>query len=408
MFNFLKFFKKKKKVDDEGQNPEEKDQKVEDESILKEIAAQKGEKEKKEEPTEEELSPQEKEKLSRLNKVKSKIAQMLKSSNVEIIDENEGDEYEYETGSAGDKKKQEQDYDALKARFGAGGKNKKEELTLTIDDFDYTYIGKYVDEYDIIHMRDIKRIKLPNKHKKLIKRLSFAAAAIVVIVVASIITYNIVRVKPEYLQSVSLSQATQTYYKNEYFDYTGIYMVAKYSTGRVARLPLTASNYVDCSGGYVEESYDKTLLRFTGGSGTLLHFEFDGFVGESNASTSLILSITIVEKKEDGLNVMYSDGIFDLKSGDLINSDYLLPLVEYQDYNDREVYSTKLSLSDVNIKVIIDGNVIGYDSVNKGFVVESDILPTSKIEVSYYIKGKDETVVVELDRTKNNVSAKVG
>ena len=113
-----------------------------------------------------ELTESQKEKKEKLDSVKSKISKILKSSNIEIIDENIGDEYDDDEISESEKQKQ-QDYDSLKAIFGKDDKNKKQELTLTIDDFDYTYIGKYVDEYDLMHRKNIKKIKLPSKYGKI-------------------------------------------------------------------------------------------------------------------------------------------------------------------------------------------------------------------------------------------------
>ena len=62
----------------------------------------------------------------RLNTVKEKISKILQSSNIEIIDENEGDEYDVKSEGA---EKSQQDYDSLKAIFGSGEKKTNVEKT---------------------------------------------------------------------------------------------------------------------------------------------------------------------------------------------------------------------------------------------------------------------------------------
>ena len=116
------------------------------------------------------------------------------------------------------------------------------------------------------------------------------------------------------------------------------------------------------------------------------------------------MNITIVKKRPDGLCTIYSDGIFDLKANDLITSKHLIPLVEYQDHSDKKVSSTRINIS--NVKIYVDNEDIGYDSVNKGFVLTKDITPTSIIKVTYEISS-NEIVEVILDRTKNEVSSKL-
>lgn len=394
MFGFLK--KKKKEKVEAPAVEEEKEEKVEDESILKDLAAQKGE---ILEPDENALSPKEQAKRKKINSLRAKISQMLQSNNVEIIDENEGDEYEVagSGGSSGDTAKQQQDYDSLKAQYGGSGKKKKEELTLTIDDFDYTYVGKYVEEYDIIHLKSIKKIKLPNPHAKLIKRLSFACLGVVVIVIASFIAYSILRVKPEYLESVSLTQSNQVYYRGEYFDCTGIYFKAEYSTGRVEYTPVTIEDWTGSIG--IVTNTSKGLL-FDGGTAATLKFHFHGFVGENpTVNTDLELSITVRDRSESGIGAVYTDGIFNLKSGDTITSKHLIPLVEYDKY--AEQGSAMLSLD--MVKLNIDGTDYSYNSSEKGFVLTADITESSKIKVIYLTNSAYE---VELINGANSVTSR--
>ena len=112
-----------------------------------------------EEEEESNLTPAQKEQIEKLNAVKSKISKILQSQNIEIIDENIGDEYESVNAT---KEFNQQDYDALNTGFAA--KNKTKELTLTIDEFDYTYVGQYLEEFDLMHIKSIKKIRLQKKY----------------------------------------------------------------------------------------------------------------------------------------------------------------------------------------------------------------------------------------------------
>ena len=392
MFGFLKKGKKKKN-DLLADNPAEESQQ---EEVAEENSPAKSEKvEEKEEIDESTLSPKERERLEKLRSVKSKISHILQSKDIEIIDENEGDDYEFETGSTGDKKKQQQDYDSLKARYSRSGKDKKQELTLQLDDFDYTYVGKYVDDYDVIHMKTIKRIKLPNKHAKLIKKIAIGVACVAVVIIGGVVAYNLTKVDPEHLTGAYLSQTSQSYYRNELFDFTGLYIYAQYSTGRVEKIPLKMEHFVSYLGGGVEKYGD--TLRFASGFGTTLTFHYEGFVGGIDFKTDLDMNITIMTKNENGLAVIYSDGIFGLEKDEFITDKHLIPLVEYENYS-----STKIELQSVTVKV--DGVDLEYDRTAKGFKVKNDMTSTSKIEVSYRVKNS--TVTIELDRTKSIISSK--
>ena len=70
------------------------------------------------------LTDSQREQKEKLDNVKSKIAQILKSQNIEIVDENFGDEYESGSGGTTEERSQ-QDYDSLKALFGDKDKGKK-------------------------------------------------------------------------------------------------------------------------------------------------------------------------------------------------------------------------------------------------------------------------------------------
>lgn len=301
---------------------------------------------------EKELTKSQKEKLEKLDSVKSKISKILKASNIEIVDENVGDEYEFDGNS--DAEKQQQDYDALKALFGGADKSKKQELTLTIDDYDYTYTGQYVDEFDFVHMKNIKKVKLQNKHKKLIKRLSIAAAAVVVIGVGVTLGIVLTRKTPVYLKSVSLSQTEQSYYLDSPFDYRGLKILAEYSNGTVETIQLNGSYFYD-SVGYVERINGD--LVFTDGEQATLYFVYSG----QQAS----IKINILRKNLTGITEKHKAALFNLKAGDYLTNEVLQIKATYSNYRDELI-----NFADVSITVA--GTPLLYDKEHKGFAVTTD------------------------------------
>ena len=104
MFGFLK---KKKKKDDIAENPAEENSQ---EEVVEEDLPSKQETPEKEEVDLSSLSEKERERLKKINSLKSKLSHILQSKDIEIVDENEGDEWEYEAGPTGDIKKQQQDF----------------------------------------------------------------------------------------------------------------------------------------------------------------------------------------------------------------------------------------------------------------------------------------------------------
>ena len=387
------FFKKKKKKDDVAENPAEENSQ---EEVVEEDLPSKQETPEKEEVDLSSLSPKEREKLEKINSLKSKLSHILQSKDIEIIDENEGDEWEYEAGPTGDIKKQQQDYDSLKSRFSRSSKDKKTELTLEIDDFDYTYVGKYVDEYDVIHMRTIKKIKLPNKYAKVIKKVTIAVACVAILIVGIVVAYNLTKVDPEHLTGAYLSQTSQSYYINETFDFTGLYIYAQYSTGRIEKVPLTIEHFDKYLGGAVERYGD--TLKFANGTGTTLTFHYAGLVNGITFETDLELFIEIVTKNEDGLGVIYSDGIFNLEKDEYITSKHLVSLIEYDNYSSMVIDIQGLTIN-------VDGTDLAYEKAVKGFRVTKNMTSSSKIVISY--KVKKQIVSIELDRTKNVMSQKI-
>ena len=323
-----------------------------------------------EEESDEGLTESQKAKREKLKSVKNKISKILKSANVEIVDENAGDEFDDEESSDSEIKKQ-QDYDSLKSVFGKDGRGKKQELTLTIDDFDYTYVGKYVDEYDLMHKKNIKKIKLPSKYAKVIKRISIAVLIVAVLVVGIVLGIKLTSEKPYYLVSVSLSQSEQTYFAGESFDFTGLYLYAKYSNGKnsyTETLKLKKEYYtaVGSEGSFTNVNNVFTFL--SGGSKATLAFTY------GNAKCQI--NIKIEQKESESLTVKYTNGIFNLKQGEEISVKNLFALIDYSNYN-----SELLNLS--SVRVSIDGTNLDYNANTKSFAVTSDLSEDSVITVKY-------------------------
>ena len=355
------FFKKKKK-NQEAINPEEQVEQQSDENVKPQ-----NENNAPVEEEEEELSPKQKEKKDRLKSLESKISKILQSNNIEIVDENAGDEYETDEEKSISEKQKQQDYEALKGTFGKDA-NKKQELTLTLDDFDYTYIGKYVEDYDLIHMKNIKRIKLQNKYKKLIIKITAAALAVIMLTVGGVLAYKLTREKPVYLASVRLSQSSQSYFVDENFNYTGLYLIETYSDGRESWIKLTRNHFQSSEGNYSIEDNKFTKVS----DDVRLYFKHPmGFY-------NIEMKIKVERKRENGLTCKYTNGLFDLKQGDVITDDYLIPILEHSNYNGQ-----KLDFSNENLKIKVDGTELQRTSTNDGFRLTSDLSKTSEIVVSY-------------------------
>jgi hypothetical protein len=317
------------------------------------------------------LTEAQKAKFEKLGNVRDKISKILQSSNIEIVDENFGDEYESESGGDNEKQ-QQQDYDSLKALFGSKDKAKTQELTLTIDDFDYTYTGQYIDEYDLMHMKGIKKIHLQRKHSKHFKKIIIAATLVVVLGLGGFLGYFLTRETPVYLKGVSLSQTEHDYYIYENFDYTGLYLITEYSDGRTGKVKLSSEYLVDIIGKVERQGDD---IQFTGGSLAELTFNYGGF--EVN------YTVNIKTKTRQGISAIYADGLFELESGSYINDDYLKILLDYGDYGKEFI-----SLSTSGLKISVDDVEYSYstDPSNKkigGFKLTQNITKSSKIVIKY-------------------------
>lgn len=328
------------------------------------------------------LTDEQREKQEKLNSVKGKIAQILKSQNIEIVDENFGDEYEHGSGAATAEKAQA-DYDSLNELFGGANKNKKQELTLTIDDFDYTYTGQYVDEYDLMHMKNIKRIKLQKKYPKWMKKAIIAASVIVVVGVGVFLGFYLTRDIPVYLKSVSLSQVEHDYYVDEVFDYTGLYLIAEYSDGTKKQVKLDKTHLKGVIGRVEHIGADGQDVQFLSGNSAVLTFNYEGFDVE--------YTVNILKKVESGLQAIYTNGIFDLKTNEYISASTLNLLVDYGAFGKAEI-----KLSNPAVEIYVDGSADKLQYVSgEGFKLETDLSRTSTIKVVYkYNNGASR---IELD-----------
>lgn len=325
-----------------------------------------------------ELNEAELDKQERLDKVKSKISKILQSSNVEIVDENEGDEYIQETDE--DKKKQ-QDYDELKALFGNESKNKKNELTLSIDDFDYTYTGDYIEEYDIQHTKSyIKRIKFKRKYSKAFVRAAIIISLVVVIGLGSFFAYYFTRKQPVYLKNVTLSNVEDNYYVNQYFDYTGLYFNLEYSDGTTNRVPVTSNNLTRATGYFNETNGMMTAV----GKADLI-FTYQGF--------NMTYTVTIRQSEinsENPLEVDYGNGLFKLKAGDVITSDLLSVYANFS------IGKTLLNINQYSLQVSVNGNVnyVSCVRTTNGYVLPTGISATNSstiFRITYQV-GDGQTV----------------
>ena len=328
------------------------------------------------------LTDSQREKKEKLDSVKSKISQILKSQNIEIVDENFGDEYEAGTGAANAEKAQA-DYDSLSALFGDANKNKKKELTLTIDDFDYTYTGQYIDEYDLMHLKNIKRIKLQRKYPKWMKKAIIAASIIGVIGVGAFLGFYLTRDIPVFLKNVTMSQTEHDYYVNEVFDYTGLYLIAEYSDGSVQHIKLNQSHLSNVLGRVDHVGKDGQDIQFLSGNAAVLTFNYQGF--------DVTYTVNLLKKVESGLQAIYTKGLFEVKGDDYITNDVLNVLIDYGDFGKEEV-----RLSSSALELYVDSEKLQYVS-GKGFEVISDISTSSTIKIVYkYNSGASK---IELEFT---------
>ncbi len=348
----MKKFKNPAKIEqvfgkpDETEETKSAEQPAEEYDVLSEYATEEPE----QASQNEELSEKQLQKQSEIEGVKSKISQILKSSNIEIVDENFGDEYESDESDAS--KQSQQDYDTLKALFGDKDRNKKDELTLTIDDFDYTYVGNYVEDFDLMHLKNIKRIKLHNPNIKKIKKALIVASLVLIVAIGGTVGYLMTRKTPVVISSVSLSQAasTSTYYVGETFSYDGLYIVVKYSDGSTKKVKLSGKHFdASKTEGYINSQ--QNTISFLGGN-VAMAFKYEGY--------NLTYNVEVKNKKIEAISANFSDKILNLNAGDYIygygnGKTDLIVLMDYGDYGlSKAVDYTKINL-------LVDGEYMPYD-----------------------------------------------
>ena len=322
---------------------------------------------KKEETPEDNLTEKQRTKLERLNNVKNKISKILQSSNIEIVDENFDDEYESGSGDGGDGQSQ-QDYDSLKAMFGGKDKNKSSEVTLTIDEFDYTYIGQYLEEYDLMHMKNIKRVKIQRKKSPKLRKFLLISSLVLIVAVGAVCAFIFTRPQPVYLKSVTLNQTERTYYINDVFDYTGLYFIAEYSDGRIEKIKLETSHFNSDMSTRIERAGNNNEdIVFSYNNSAHLVFTYQG--------VDVNYDVKVIKKAELGIHALYTKGLFELDPDTFITNDYLDFYVEYEDVG------VEIAQFDGNFKVFVDEEECVYSK--NGFKVVNGTNIDSKIEIRY-------------------------
>lgn len=338
----------------------------------------------KEETPEDKLTEKQKKKLEKLNNVKNKISKILKTSNVEIVDENFDDDYDSGSAETIDGQSQ-QDYDSLKAIFGNKDKNKKQELTLTIDDFDYTYIGQYLEEYDLMHMKNIKKVKIQRKRSPKLKKFLIISSLVLIVGLGVALTLLFTRQTPVYLKSVSLNQTERSYYIDDTFDYTGLYLIAEYSDGNTKRIKLDSSYFnSELSTGKIERTGEENELILFANNGTAnLVFSYEGF--------NVNYTVSVARKIEQGIHACYTEAVFNVGAGGLITDEMLKVFIDYENLG--------VSLVDFSqsILVYVDGVKCDYNSSLNGYKV------LAGTHTSSIIKIKSGSYEITLDKSLNYI-----
>lgn len=323
---------------------------------------------------EDNLTESQRKKLEKLNNVKSKISKILKSSNIEIIDENFDDEYDYGTADTRDGQSQ-QDYDSLKALYGGKDKNKKDELTLTIDDFDYTYIGQYLEEYDLMHMKNIKKVKIQKKRNPKLKKFLIISSVVLVVALGAVLGFLFTREEPVYLKAVTLSQKERVYNINGIFEDTGLFYYAEYSDGTVKKVKLEMSHFNSdlSTGKFVKTGENNEDIMFENVGTANLVFTYEGF--------NVTYVVTVTRKNETGIQAVYNSKIFNLNNGDVITTDDMLWFfIEYEDDTEHPVY-TDFSKS---LVVIVDETEYTYQTgQTNGYRITGGSNTSSTIKIRY-------------------------
>ena len=375
---------KSSKTEEKSSGAEEKSTEFQPDDIFKQFETEETRnQESQRDATSGELTEKQIQKQNEIETVRSKISQILKSSNIEIVDENFGDEYDLDESDA--QKQSQQDYDTLKALFGEKDRNKKDELTLTIDDFDYTYVGKYIEEFDLMHLKTIKHIKLKNPYAKKIKKALIAASLVVVVAVGAVCGFMFTKTEPVVLKSVTLSQNASyaNFYEKDYFNFDGLKLKLEYSNGVREEKDLTYNHLILTEGGSVERIDAAETIQFLGGD-VRMTFSYEGF--------NLLYNVEVKEKVLVGISARTADGIYSLKKDDYINAEnQLVVLFEYDGFG----FSKDGDLD--NITINVDGIACGaYNADRKGWLVSADINKNSKIQIIYDSSNLEEPIIYNI------------
>ena len=312
-----------------------------------------------EEKPEDHLTEKQRKKLEKINAVKSKISKILQSSNIEIVDENFGDEYEFDSAGGGDGQSQ-QDYDSLKAMFGDKEKAKKQEITLTIDEFDYSYVGQYLEEYDLMHMKNIKKVKIQRKHSPKLRKFLIAAVLVVLVGVGAFLGYFFTRKAPVVLTSITLNQLTSEdrYYEEDIFDYTGLYLITEYSDGKTEKIKLTEDYFNSSESTKITlTGEDRNEIQFGSSGVANLVFSYGGF--------NVTYTVNVLRKRQEGIHALYSDAIFNVAQNEYITEDMLKVFIDYGGYGSEFIELSSL------IKIKVDGVYCDDYNKNYGYKVKS-------------------------------------
>ncbi len=319
-------------------------------------------------PEDDGLTEKQRHKIEKINAVKSKISKILQSSNIEIVDENFDDDYESSDAPGAIS---QEDYDSLKSMYGGKDKGKGNDVTLTIDDFDYTYIGQYLEEYDLMHMKNIKRVKIQRKRSPKMKKFLLAASLVVIIAVGSVLAFLFTRKTPVYLKSVSLNQTERSYYIDERFDYTGLYFLAEYSDGEIKKVKLENTHFNNnLSTGKIERvGEENEHIVFVNNGTANLVFSYEGF--------NVDYEVTVKRKTDTGLSAIYSSGIFNVSANGYITEDLLKVFVNYGELGKEHVKYTATN----GVSVLVDG--VSCVKTSDGFKVVAGTASAHSIIVRY-------------------------
>lgn len=318
-------------------------------------------------PKDDGLTDKQRVKLEKINNVRDKISKILKTSNVEIVDENFDDDYEYGSGEISSEQSQ-QDYDSLKAMFKGKDKS-KDELTLTIDEFDYTYIGQYLEEYDLLRMKNIKKVKIIRKRSPKLKKFLIAACLILLVGAGAVLGFLFTRPQPVYLKNVSLNKFERDYYVHDTFEYSGLYFIAEYSDGSIQKIKLTSDYYnAERSTGIIDRTGENNeIISFKQAETVNLVFSYQGF--------DVKYVVNVEERVETGLHAVYT-GLYNVGENRVVNEENILSLVLY----DKENKPTVIDLSQVELYVGTDK----YSYIDDvGFRITKGTDKNSEIRIVY-------------------------